>query len=780
LFGIHNEFGIFISPFSLNDAYEKYYKYAMDEGILTLKDCQTLRHQMYSKNVIEESYILPPGVEYEFPTIDTSIDEFPIQEEYIKTENPTIGVSTYSNKDTYVKGTLTWLDDDGVSHPLRRVMIRIYDKQSTGETHIGTVFSDNEGNFSFTFQNKDQLLDFENGGLDIFVRIYAGDNNALVRLGDNSADYYHESPVSENMATGSTKICNYNFTMDSDLGKAFQISQAILTARDFAWNMMGEKPNDVTARYPYDTHCYYSSDNKQIVITGIDKLYNNAPEPYASWDAIMHEYGHHIEYQLDIIESDGWEHSFNKNYADFLNNKLDGIHLAWGEAWATVFGMIGQDYWKSYLTNIKTVCDTEYFTYNFKKSVDIEKMEYRIGDACEGSVAGVLWDLYDFGTEEYDTLCLGAKGFWNATTQNQNKTFSDFMKNFYEMYPQFTNSIGENLVYYKIAPTFPLIINASQSTPPTFHWYVLEGSKKYPNNKFRIYVYNTAGAILFKSDYTTDTSYTLTQEEWDAILYSFGTTYSVAVAGMQTDEYVTGEYISMSKTFNKPNPASLTERVTPGANSRFMERTANLQPGQCIDYTFVFEICGRHIIQTFGPYDTIFYLYDSNGIELTYDDDSGYFRNAFLSYEFEKDIEYTLRVRFYTSSQSGEIRLTILQNSDFYSSYEDITQRSPDCYTYSGTLQCFNSFIITYVSSTTEEVTFTAESEFTDMLYIIDPRSTNTATSYTKAESVYCDGANSDYGTKIKKQMDEDVPYLIILIAMYTSTDSGNYNLYIS
>ena len=58
LFAIDNDSGVFISPFSLNDAYENYFIYAKSSGILSQEDCETIRNNLNSNSVIEESAVL--------------------------------------------------------------------------------------------------------------------------------------------------------------------------------------------------------------------------------------------------------------------------------------------------------------------------------------------------------------------------------------------------------------------------------------------------------------------------------------------------------------------------------------------------------------------------------------------------------------------------------------------------------------------------------------------------------------------------------------------------
>ncbi len=779
LFAIDNDSGVFISPFSLNDAYENYFIYAKSSGILSQEDCETIRNNLNSNSVIEESAVLGSNVNYKFSNVDNSSDSMPKQEEYVNPSYSVLGTSTLAAKDTYVKGTLRWTDDSGVTHPLRRVMVRIYDKEPIGQSHIGTVYSDNQGNFSFTFQNKDGFWDFENGGLDIFVRVYAGDTNALVKIGSGSDDYYYQSTVSENMATGTTKLCNYTFGMGSDLGRAFQISQALLTARDYAWNMMGQMPNSVTLRYPYDTGCYYNSGSSRITITGNAKTGATVPESYASWDVIMHEYGHHIEYQMGIIDSPGGSHTFTRNLADERGNKSEGIRLAWSEAWATVFGMVGQNYWSSYLTNIATVNDSNYDAYNFYNAYSVENVTTRLGEACEGSVMAVLWDLFDSGSETNDLISLGTHGFWNATTQNQNKTFSDFIKEFYNRYPQHISNIGANLTRYQMATTVPVMSNAtsvSQTNPPRFTWTPQGGSTTYPNNKFRIVFYDSNGSIAFKTAYTTSSAYTLTQSEWDSVLHTYGSTYTVAVAAMQTDDYSTGEYISASTaSYTKPTPTNLTASISLSASSRYTERIVDLQPNQYIDYTLNFSVDGNQVIQTFGTKDTKLYLYDSNGTQLAYNDDSGYSLNALINYSFKQNVTYTLRVKFYSSSEAGKIRVAIIPQKSSYSSYESFFQGAENWSAHSGSLANCTSSILRYNSSTAKSVTFTTDCEFDAYLYVIDPRSTDAISS--SGASVYNDDGAGNLQATITKQLDANVPYLVILTAYNPSTQSGDYTI---
>lgn len=751
LYAVQNEYGCFISPFSKDDAMQRYFDYAQESNIMTQDEYEAIMSELSKIDVVEEEIIDRPS---------TSI-------------NGTTTLAT-SSSETYVKGTLQWTDDAGNNHPLRRVMIRIYDKEPIGSTHLATTYADNEGGFSYTFDNPDGFWDFENGGNDIFIRVYAGTNNAMV---ENSSgdEYYYESAVSENVITGSTVTKNLTIGMSTDKGRAFQISQAILTARDYAWNMMGTIPEDVTIRYPYDSGCYYTRSAKRITITGNAPV-SSSPNSYASWDVLMHEYGHHIQYQVGIIDSPGGSHSSSQNNADKRSNKDEGVRLAWAESWPTVFGTMAQRYYSSYLSNIATVGDTSYTSYN-GLNYDIETTNICLGDACERSIMAVLWDLYDSANDTNDTISLGYTKYWAVTTGNQSKTFSDFMGYFYDTYPSYIDDIGTNLTYYKMATSMPSLSNPSsisQTVPPKFSWTPQGGSSSYPNNSFSLLFYDGSGKEVLRTATTTSNTYTLTQSEWDSVLYSYGTTYTVAVAAIQTDSPTTGEYISArSATYTKPTPTNLTQTVNISANSRYTERIVNLQPGQYIDYSVTFATGETQLIQTFGSKDARIYLYDSAYNLLEENNDSGYSTNALLSYTVEADTTYIIRVKFYSKLQFGEIKLGITPASSTYSAYEDIWNSSASSVTYYFSTALNTTMAITYTPTESGTYKFTTgyqgDTKIDTYLYVIDP--------YSTSNCLYNDDSAGDLQASLTTELEAGRTYFIIVSAYNITTTSGSMML---
>lgn len=276
IFAIKNDYGIFISETSLDNARERYYKYATENDILTEEQAANLFMESY-KGTAEESVT----VEYTTTTMSANVSTMSTEEE----------TRIYC-------GYLRWLDDNNVSHPLRKVQVEIYKNIGIIPILLDTTNTNDDGYFEFSIPVE----------TDTFLKIFAGDSNAMVKTGLLGAEYYYESDLSYGAPVGVVSTYHSTFSMDNDLGKAFQISQAVLTARDYAWAMMDEMPSNVSVVYPYGEKCSYNDTSKLIKITGKASNNVNYPNSYASWDTIMHEYGHHIQYELEIINSPQKDH----------------------------------------------------------------------------------------------------------------------------------------------------------------------------------------------------------------------------------------------------------------------------------------------------------------------------------------------------------------------------------------------------------------------------------------------------------------------------------------
>ena len=222
-----------------------------------------------------------------------------------------------------------------------------------------------------------------------------------------------------------------------------------------------------------------------------------------------------------------------------------------------------------------------------------------------------------------------------------------------------------------------------------------------------------------------------------------------------------------------------TETVSISSSQRYYEDKVTIGKGEYKDYYVTFKSSGTKVFQTFGTKDAYLYLYDSNGNLLTSNDDGGYSLNALIRYYCSANVQYKIRVKFYSSTQSGETKLAITpsygalkSDSSALNTYEDIYNTSSSNFT-------FNTFsnkgyvrLFTYTPSEKAYYTVETEGNVDTYVYLIDPRST-----YLLSSADYNDDAGEGLNASVNKELAANVPYLIVYSRWdLTGTDS-NFSL---
>jgi len=532
LFAINYQEGVFYSNFSIDEAKDRY-----ETIIKGLYNCNDVKED--DADVVVSKYA---SITYE--------DAFALEKGLIQTRG---------NKDTYVSGSINWYDDNNNSHPLRNAKIQAYDANSVGgDTLLGTTNTNYYGNYSITFQNNDSI--FDHYGSDVYIRVYASDGNILVKRQSSSA-YTQDSDTYSDVATGSTTTINMSFSSGTDMAKAVQIFQAVEVGQYYAAAMIGSTPASVNVIYPYSDPnnptggCFYYSGTIYIV----DRVASGAnPASYASWDVITHEYGHHIEYIMDIINSPGGSHSFANVLAATRGSKSDGIRLAWSEAWATAFGIIAQREYPYSISSIPTADDLEYSSYNGAYiNVETAIAEYSVstrnGESCEGAIVGALWDLYDGTNETWDDIDLTASEWWDITTISGTYTFSAFVQNFYDEYLEYESELGKILEYYKMcASDFLWVWGSTTMLPPTISWSNDSGWTNHPFDYVLVLASNYSDTVHQIIALGATTGGTLTQEQWDSILAWHTSEIHIQIFVTHSGPPETGAYVSQTYTIDMP------------------------------------------------------------------------------------------------------------------------------------------------------------------------------------------------------------------------------------
>lgn len=452
--------------------------------------------------------------------------------------------SPKSSAHTTISGTLSWKDDNNRSHPLRYVKVEIWDNLFS--TKMMTLYTDSSGNYSYSVYDTQPYR-------NIFIRVYPGGDYATARTatGNTGGTYTYQSATEYQVQLGSALNISWTADMSDDLGKVFQISQAVITAAMYAETMEGYSLPSVNIVYPAQTRNFnYDPDFNQLNICYSPGFGITC---YASWDAIMHEYGHHVMWYFDIEASSILDHNFTENLLFSNVTKSLAIHQTWNEAYPTIFALIAQRYYRSDLSSINTVADTCYTAFNYS-SYDIEAKTGVYGDACEGAVAGVLWDIFDIESEAHDQLRMSHTAFWNVITQSESRSFSEFVSHFNSTQSDSAKrKLGEILSHYRIA-AFNLSHSISNSTA-SFSWD--EGgtstNTSYQNNRFSLVFCDANGVEIFRISNISSSNYTLTSAAWASILGTNGTTFGYYVIASQTSSPTTGPYQSEYISVVKPS-----------------------------------------------------------------------------------------------------------------------------------------------------------------------------------------------------------------------------------
>lgn len=205
-----------------------------------------------------------------------------------------------------------------------------------------------------------------------------------------------------------------------------------------------------------------------------------------------------------------------------------------------------------------------------------------------------------------------------------------------------------------------------------------------------------------------------------------------------------------------------------GSGTRYIEKITALRPSQFIDYYVTFSHAGNKLVQTFGIKDTHIYVYDSEDNLIASDDDSGYSLNGSLTFKAMIGVQYRIRVKFYSMSQTGEIKFAVMPvfNSDV--SFDNIHLSGDSL---GGIVPILHNGSVSewkYQLTSSKTVTLQTDKYGTyayadTYLYLIDPRSTLPVSSNFSQPSVYNDDNGGNLQAKITKTLDANVPYLLLI-----------------
>lgn len=497
-----------------------------------------------------------------------------------------------------VYGFIFWLDDYSGKHPLCGAKIKL--TFAGNKERACYTYTDSTGHFNLRFSG----IEF-NGTYECTLHIYA--ENQMIIVTDKSGQVYEKAIVLSNMQNNT----DYNLgsrtlnVADGTFVEAIQIFSAGKRYSDYARTLTEHIIDQCTIIYPSGKNgCSYSDVYNTIKIA--DKQYTRVgyPAPYASWDVIGHEYGHHLQnkyflqdysgshnyYKNSIFEYFETEKEKNSSYTitdeELAIAKDAAAKLSFGEAWATFFSISAQYFFDTDTQKIYTVGDSVYTSYKgISQSLEVRtnsngKTGQCNGDTDELIIMSFLYQLWDYDNNlTNDKLSIPDFDLWKVMVDNNPKNLGEFVSVLYNSGISFSReNLGLLLEEFKLSAdglyTMPEILN--HNTLPTFYWNA-NGTKvifdnftyNYDNDKFRLSFYDENKNLILTTSMITGTSYSPTIDEWAEIFATEGDAYYVVIESYASLGYQTGPYYSQFYSFLKPtnviigklNPDIFNQRV---------------------------------------------------------------------------------------------------------------------------------------------------------------------------------------------------------------------------
>ncbi len=352
--------------------------------------------------------------------------------------------------------SLSWKDSHKTEFPL--VGAKVYLKTQSGKS-LWKV-TDSSGIANFNFVKDDSLV---GGGKDYLSSMWTeisnneyslslSLSNSFINVTDSKGQDY-DAFLPNQLVTGtSSKDFSYSFepfgdnSFGSDFGQAVQIYQALYYYSKHAYELVGQNNSIKPCKVVFPTEGSGDWYNNQTIYIGNDSENNISGFSYESWDAIGHEYGHHLEYLFDISHSKGGRHYINQDNSPIMECepslyavKRDyNLRLAWAEAWATIWAAIaqksfpdqlqdatylsiGDDKYTASNFNYDASGNTFFYLYNSAKD-DLGVVDYdeqidkgNSGDGCELSIERFLYQLFDDDNDEIDRYTIPEKKLWDFT-----------------------------------------------------------------------------------------------------------------------------------------------------------------------------------------------------------------------------------------------------------------------------------------------------------------------------------------------------------------------------
>jgi hypothetical protein len=446
-----------------------------------------------------------------------------------------------------VQGNVSWLDENGVSHPCYGMHVEVRDDELIGSDLVADMITGSDGNYFFVVNNDDGI---GQGGRDIFVRFRTENGAVSIETQGLFHDAYEaDSGIHGDVSDGAVIV--ENFTADNaGTGPA----AGLLTGATWMANYTALKNGNsflghIRLEWPGDTGSANYNGSR----------INLRPGDRWDWDVMFHEYSHYVQDTFNFENNPGGPHNIGDCIADVHNSKSEGIRLAWGEGWPTFFGTSAQVLQGLSSLNVPRVGDVIYADTgesNFSYSLETQSNTGR-GEDNEVAVQRMLWDLMDSNSDGRDNISLSDQ-FILDTLRGTNASSLSAAWNLLRAGQSNQNDLlmGGIASDHQVGPTLNspapnTIVSASNAD---FSWDARVGCpSSYSGDSFTLVFYNANTFTKVLTVPTGSTSASLTNTQLQTLLAS-GHQMLWAVEGSNTSSPGTGPYLgeSFAVTVNTP------------------------------------------------------------------------------------------------------------------------------------------------------------------------------------------------------------------------------------
>ncbi len=260
-----------------------------------------------------------------------------------------------------VRGQMTYLDWDGNWRPLVNVTVNVWDDDTFGDEHLGTVATDWDGNWSLTVDADDGLFQ---DGRDIYFSAML-ENSRLRVLDAGRSRYRWQSGVRE--GTGDGSVVDFGTLTGSTGAFAMRMWGHLNLAWAAIVTRSGQDPGMVTAISP-GSATFWSDTADEIEVVDSD-----ADGP----DVLFHEYGHALMHNASGSNAGpGGPHGFGDVTQD--------AGLAYSEGWAT-----------GWMLMVRPDGVFNWHEGDGGRRIESFSSRNRTGELTEGRVAAAFLDFFD-------------------------------------------------------------------------------------------------------------------------------------------------------------------------------------------------------------------------------------------------------------------------------------------------------------------------------------------------------------------------------------------------